>query len=131
MVKKKYVKPICTKGPKLSDATADSPVSSRKTTAPSDRRYKTDIIALTIIENGLQLYAFRYIWSKQRFVGVMAQDILEIPEFSSAVSLDEHGFYQVDYRVIGLEMITYEQWKLMHIAPVSGDVACVAIEPAP
>ena len=40
----------------------------------SDARLKDDIVPLGRLENGIRLYRYRYKWSEQRFVGVMAQE---------------------------------------------------------
>ena len=62
----------------------------------SDRRMKTDIHEIGKAANGLPLYVFSYINdpSKQRHVGVMAQDVLGVNP--DAVS-EENGHYVVDY----------------------------------
>ena len=75
---------------------------------PSDIRLKRDIFRLTISETGIQLYRFKYKWSDQEYVGVMAQDLAKThPE---ALSKDELGYYRVDYSKLGLHMMTIEEW---------------------
>jgi len=75
---------------------------------PSDARLKRDIVQLGIT-NGVTIYSFRYLWSNQTYVGVMAQDLLNThPE---ALSVDEFGFYQVNYTTLGLRMMTIEEWQ--------------------
>ncbi|BBL76361.1 tail fiber domain-containing protein [Methylomagnum ishizawai] len=62
---------------------------------PSDRRLKTDIVREGTLPNGVALYSFRYTWSQQRFVGVMADEIEAVkPE---AVSIHRTGYKMVDY----------------------------------
>jgi hypothetical protein len=66
----------------------------------SDIRLKKDILPMGS-KFGLPWYGFRYIWedkSSPLNYGVMAQDLLALkPE---AVSVDESGYYKVDYSLI-------------------------------
>jgi hypothetical protein len=74
----------------------------------SDARLKDDIMPLGRLENGIRLYRYRYKWSEQRFVGVMAQEVLNVvPE---AVSLGADGYLRVDYEHLGLTLVTWDQW---------------------
>ncbi len=73
----------------------------------SDRRLKKNIHYLQMV-NGIKLYRFQYIWSSTVYVGVMAQDLLE--SHPEAVTKDKFGFYRVDYNVLGLEMMTWDEW---------------------
>jgi hypothetical protein len=84
---------------------------------PSDIRLKRNIVALCTTDSGIQLYRFKYLWSNQEYVGVMAQDLIHIhPE---ALSKDELGFYRVDYSQLGLRMMTIEEWKASRINSTS------------
>ena len=76
----------------------------------SDRRLKKDIVYLSSLENGIRLYSFKYLWSDDTYVGVMAQDILTMPSFSHAVHLMQGSFYAVDYQALGLKMIPMSRW---------------------
>jgi len=60
----------------------------------------------------LKLYRWKYIDDPkgQMYVGVMAQDLLEIPELKHAVIVGDDGFYRVNYHALGLKMLTYEEW---------------------
>ena len=80
--------------------------------APSDRRLKRQIKLLATLDNGIKIYSFKYLWSDITFVGVMAQDLLENPEWKNAVVTMNNGFYAVNYSMLGLQMTTQEQWKL-------------------
>jgi hypothetical protein len=76
---------------------------------PSDRRLKTSIAWVATLPSGLGLYRFKYLWSPVEYVGVMAQEVLEVmPE---AVSTGADGFMRVEYRMLGLEMLTYDAWQ--------------------
>jgi hypothetical protein len=70
----------------------------------SERRLKTDIELVDVLENGLRLYAYRYISDERMFVGVMAQDLLADDRFSHAV-VERDGYLAVDYAALGLTVI--------------------------
>ena len=80
----------------------------------SDQRLKRDIAPIAVTESGIQLYSFKYLWSDQVYVGVMAQDLLEHPQWKEAVITKQNGFYAVNYRKLGLEMTTLEQYQQHH-----------------
>jgi hypothetical protein len=61
----------------------------------SDKNLKTNIKHINTI-NGIKIYSFNYIWSYLKSVGVMAQDLLEMPEYKHAVHTTNIG-YVVDY----------------------------------
>ena len=61
----------------------------------SDRNLKTNIKHINTI-NGIKIYSFNYIWSYIKSVGVMAQDLLEMPKYKHAVHTTNIG-YVVDY----------------------------------
>jgi|GEM_PF-5037866 len=86
----------------------------------SDRRLKTHVRALEKTANGIQLYTFRYFWSAQTFVGVMAQDLLDQPEFAHAVIVGKNDFYRVNYDALGLRMVTLEEWEATPMAAIAG-----------
>ena len=75
----------------------------------SDIRLKEDIVPLTRLNNGLELYRFRYIGSDHTFyVGVMAQDVQQIDP--SAVSSGPDGYLRVNYDRIGQKFMTWKEW---------------------
>ena len=77
--------------------------------APSDQRLKSGIARVGTLASGLGLYRFNYLWSQTEYVGVIAQEVLDImPE---AVVTGADGFLRVDYQKLGLEMRTYEAWE--------------------
>ena len=61
----------------------------------SDRNLKANIKHINTI-NGIKIYSFNYIWSYIKSIGVMAQDLLENPEYKHAVHTTNIG-YVVDY----------------------------------
>jgi len=77
----------------------------------SDIRLKRDIVLLGQTEQGIKLYSFKYLWSDQVYVGVMAQDLLENPKWQDAVITNPNGYYSVNYSKLGLEMVTLEQYQ--------------------
>jgi hypothetical protein len=75
----------------------------------SDRRLKTGIKRLGTLPSGLGLYRFKYLWGQAEYVGVMAQEVLEV--MPSAVRRGADGFMRVDYQMLGLEMLTDDAWQ--------------------
>jgi hypothetical protein len=75
----------------------------------SDIRLKQDITPLVRLDNGLELYRFRYKGTDHSFyVGVMAQEVRKIQP--SAVWRDHNGYFVVDYDRIGLKFTTWKEW---------------------
>merc|ERR1712000_752650 len=76
----------------------------------SDRTLKTDIQRVGTSNEGIPIYTFRYINEGPKaplYRGVMAQDLLEIPElnqFKDAVSKTASGKYEVDYSMLDVDM---------------------------
>ena len=68
--------------------------------AASDRRLKKDIKKISEMA-GVPVYSWKYLNSDKTFTGVLAQDLLEIPELAAAVSTGNDGFYRVDYSRLG------------------------------
>jgi len=66
----------------------------------SDKNLKTNIKHIDTVK-GIKIYSFNYIWSKLKSVGVMAQDLLEMPEYKHAVELTKVG-YTVDYSKLSI-----------------------------
>jgi hypothetical protein len=79
-----------------------------QTAIKSDIRLKHDIVKLGALGNGIGLYRFRYTWSDQAYVGVMAQEVETImPE---AVQRGADGYLRVNYDKVGLRFQTWEAW---------------------
>jgi polysaccharide biosynthesis/export protein len=74
----------------------------------SDVLAKRDITPVAE-ENGLQLYRYRYAWSDAFYVGVLAQEALEVAP--SAVLRGADGYLRVDYARLGLRLQPWEDWK--------------------
>ena len=72
-------------------------------------RLKQDIVALTRLDNGLELYRFRYKGNDTTvYVGVMAQEVEKLDP--RAVSRDSEGYLMVDYDRLGLDFMTWDEW---------------------
>jgi uncharacterized membrane protein YgcG len=75
----------------------------------SDIRLKHDIVQLRRLNNGLELYRFRYNGSDGTlYVGVMAQEVRKVDP--KAVSRDSDGYLRVDYDRIGVKFMTWDEW---------------------
>lgn len=85
----------------------------------SDRRLKSAAMHLATLPNGIRIYSFRYLWTEQVYVGVMAQDLIHHPKFGAAIKLAADGFYRVNYALLDLRMVKIEEWKRDGLAAVS------------
>jgi hypothetical protein len=74
----------------------------------SDVRLKRDIALIDRLPNGLGLYRYRYLWSDQVYVGVIAQEVEAIEP--NAVVRGEDGFLRVDYARLGVRFSTWDDW---------------------
>ncbi len=77
-------------------------------TPPSDIRLKRDINLVATTADNIKIYRFKYLWSDQEYVGVMAQDLVD--SHPEALLKDAYGFYMVDYAKLGMQMYTIEEW---------------------
>jgi len=75
----------------------------------SDSRLKTDVVRVGQLENGLPLYRFRYVWSNDVYVGVMAHEVLPVVPY--AVIVGEDGFMRVNYGMLGTRLMTWSEWQ--------------------
>ena len=74
----------------------------------SDVRLKRDIELLGRLPDGIGLYSYRYVWSDQVYVGVMAQDVaVTRPD---AVMKGSDGFLRVNYARLGIRLQTWDEW---------------------
>ncbi len=85
--------------------------SSSSSSTSSDSRLKVDVKLVDKLDNGIKLYAFKYLGDNRTFVGVMAQEIAKMPKFSAAVSRDADGYYRVDYASLGFEVVEMDQMQ--------------------
>lgn len=61
----------------------------------SDERLKESITRVGTLDNGLPIYAYRYVWGGPIQIGLMASDVEKVN--ASAVSIHESGYKMVDY----------------------------------
>jgi hypothetical protein len=99
-----------TAAPVTTTTTTAAPVTTTTTTTPalSDIRLKRDIEWVARLENGIDLYRYRYLWSDVEYVGVMAQKVA--PVMPEAVISGHDGYLRVQYDRLGLRLMTWEQW---------------------
>ena len=74
----------------------------------SDIRLKRDIVEVGRLDNGVDLYRYRYKWSDQTYVGVMAQEVAQV--VPDAVMHGGDGYLRVDYGRLGLRLMTWDEW---------------------
>ena len=75
----------------------------------TDIRLKQDITPPARLDNGLELYRFRYRGSdRTEYVGVMAQEVQKIEP--QAVWRDRSGYLVVNYDRIGVKFMTWKEW---------------------
>ena len=91
----------------------------------SDVRLKRDITPIAKLENGLRLYRYRYAWSDTLYVGVLAQEVLEVAP--SAVARGADGYLRVNYARLGLRMQLWEEWVDSHPKAVEGAGGAVSL----
>jgi hypothetical protein len=77
----------------------------------SDQRLKREVRYVATLANGIRIYSFKYLWADDAYVGVMAQDLLQSPIHRNAVILGADGYYRVNYRALGLRMISLSEWN--------------------
>jgi endosialidase-like protein len=74
----------------------------------SDIRLKRDIIELARLDDGIGFYRYRYNWSDQYYVGVLAQEVAAI--IPDAVVRGADGYLLVNYGRLGLHLMTWNEW---------------------
>jgi hypothetical protein len=117
-VPEKWVRPVvrtlvvpahAAASPATTTATPGTTATPTTTAAvASDIRLKRDIVRVGTLDNGLGLYRYRYLWSDQLFVGVMAQEVAAIRP--DAVMTADDGYMRVDYARLGLRLMTWDEW---------------------
>ena len=75
----------------------------------SDKRLKRDIALLSRREDGVGIYRYRYLWSDEVYVGVMAQEVARI--VPDAVACGPDGYLRVNYRRLGLRLMKWDEWE--------------------
>jgi hypothetical protein len=75
---------------------------------PSDAALKRDLVRVGELDNGLALYRFRYQWSDQPYVGVIAQEVLAVRP--DVVTRGREGYLRVDYERLGVRLETWDDY---------------------
>ena len=75
----------------------------------SDARLKRDIALLARRDDGVGIYRYRYLWSDEVYVGVMAQEVAQI--YPEAIACGPDGYLRVDYAPLGLRLMTWDEWQ--------------------
>lgn len=85
--------------------------SNKQITVTSDKRLKENIkpIDLSKLIDLIDVKSFNYIGSKQKTVGVIAQDFVGTEWEDIILRKDGKGFYAVDYNVILMALVQYIQ----------------------
>jgi hypothetical protein len=93
----------------------------------SDVRLKRDIVLVGRLDDGLGLYRYRYLWSDQVYVGVMAQEVALI--HPDAVVRGFDGYLRVYYSRLGLKMMTWSEWDALSKGDCSFSSLMAALAP--
>ncbi len=83
----------------------------------SDMRLKRDVALLSRLENGIGLYRYRYLWSDEVYVGVMAQETAKV--VPDAVTRGADGYLRVDYERLGRRLMTWDEWIASSISELA------------
>ena len=73
---------------------------------------KHDIVLLSHLDNGLNVYRFSYNGSTKPYVGVIAQEVQQVRP--DAVERDSDGYLRVHYKKLGMKFRSYQQWLASH-----------------
>lgn len=98
---------VCPEGTELDGTHNGQPTC---TYYESDGRLKDEIELVATMTNGLKIYSFKYKSREGKFVGVMAQDLLQNIHWSKALIKRHDGYYMVNYNMLGIQMTTFENW---------------------
>ena len=74
----------------------------------SDIRLKHDIAPLGRLDSGIGIYRFSYNGSNKVYVGVLAQEVMQIRP--DAVVVGPDGYLRVHYEKLGLKFESYREW---------------------
>jgi Chaperone of endosialidase len=74
----------------------------------SDVRLKREVMQVARLDNGINLYRYRYRWGAEFYVGVLAHEVAAI--VPDAVFPDVDGFLRVNYRQLQMRLRTYQDW---------------------
>jgi hypothetical protein len=109
IVKGAFVTPIVASfamsGLTVERAAAQTNSTSSRPLPPSDRRLKKEVTRVAEHPAGFGICRFKYLWSDTQYLGVIAQEVLEV--MPDAVVRGTDGFLRVDYAALGMQMERY------------------------
>jgi hypothetical protein len=65
-------------------------------------------VLLGRLDNGLGIYRFSYNGSSKMYVGVLAQEVMDVRPDAAVLGRD--GYLRVYYDRLGLKFATYQEW---------------------
>ncbi|RUT29992.1 hypothetical protein EMQ25_11690 [Arsenicitalea aurantiaca] len=89
----------------------------------SDIRLKSDVRFVEQLENGINLYAFRYTGDARVFVGVNAAEIQADARYAHAIIDLGNDLLGVDYQALGLRMINETEMRAASDAAIARALA--------
>lgn len=98
---------VCVAGAIVAGAIITAIVSNQRGSThgrplPSDGRLKEDLKFVKTLDTGVNIYSYHYLGDDRVFLGVIAQEVLEIPQLADAVVTGADGYYRVDYAKLGI-----------------------------
>jgi hypothetical protein len=94
-----------------SGGDSDDSVPDGGSVVVSDMRLKEDVRLVEQLENGIKLYAYRYVGDDRIFVGVNATEIQADSRFAAAIRDTGKGYLAVDYRALGLQVVNEREMQ--------------------
>jgi len=70
-------------------------------------------VLLKHLDNGLNLYRYRYLWSDTEYVGVIAQEVQRIRP-DAVVAAGPDGYLLVNYGKLGMRLMIWDQWRAVN-----------------
>jgi hypothetical protein len=72
------------------------------------------------LDNGIGIYRFSYNGSSKVYVGVLAQEVMQVRPDAAVIGRD--GYLRVHYEKLGVKFETYQEWLKSggQIEPASG-----------
>jgi len=96
----------------------------------ADSRMETEASVVGQLANGVNVYAFKFIFEDKFRVGVVAQELLERPDTKAAVLTMANGLLGVDYAALGMREATFAQWQKSGVAALRADFKPLATRSA-
>jgi hypothetical protein len=87
----------------------------------ADTRLTREVALVGQMDNGLNIYSFRYLWDDQTWVGLVAEDLMARDDLKGAVLTLANGINGIDYKSLGLRIATLEEWRSANLAALRAD----------